>query len=116
MALDATAHNAMLDHLGTLALRVAFHTGDPGAANAADNEVTGGTYARGTISWAAASGSSMAGDTLPTVDIPAGTTVTWESLWNAAGTVRYQKKALVAPEAFGADGTLEVTAATLSLS
>ncbi len=116
MSLDIEAHDAMLDHLGTLAVRLAYHTGDPGAANTADNEVTGGTYARGTVGWGAAAASSMAATTLPTINIPAGTSVTWSSLWNSAGTKRYQKKALSATETFGAAGTLQLTSATLSLS
>jgi hypothetical protein len=116
MALDVKAMNAMLDALGALAVRVAFHTGDPGAADTASNEVSGGSYARGTIAWNAASASSMAAGTLPTINIPAGTAVTWVSLWNSAGTVRYEKKALSATETFGAAGTLQLTSATLSLS
>jgi len=116
MALDVKANNAMLDALGLLATRVAYHTGDPGAADTASNEVVGGSYARGTIAWNAAAASSMSAGTLPTISIPAGVSVTWISMWNAAGTVRYQKKALGATETFGAAGTLALTSATLSLT
>lgn len=114
---DTTARNAMLDHLATLVTRVALHTGDPGAANAADNEVTGGTpaYARKAIAWNAASGGAIDDSTAPVFDVPAGTTVSWVSLWNTAGTVRYLKKD-VTNEVFGAQGTYTLTDADLDLN
>jgi hypothetical protein len=108
---DATAKNVMLDALGALAVRVAAHTGDPGGANSATNEVTGGSpaYARKAIAWSAASGGSAAQNGDVVIDIPAGTTVSYLSLWNSAGTVRYLKKD-VTDEAFGAQGTYTVLA------
>jgi hypothetical protein len=113
---DAEAKNAMLDALGAVALRVAAHTGDPGAANTADNEVTGGSpaYARKAIAWSAANAGAAAQNGDVVVDIPASTTVSWLSLWNTAGTVRYLKKD-VTDEAFGAQGTYTITAAGSSL-
>ena len=115
---DATAKNVMLDALGAVAVRVALHSGDPGAANAADNELTGGSpaYARQAIAWNAAAAGSMDDSTNGVVfDVPAGVTVSWISLWNTAGTVRYLKKD-VTDEAFGAQGTYTVTDADLDLN
>jgi hypothetical protein len=115
---DNTAKNLMLDQLGTLLTRLALHTGDPGAANAADNEVSGGSpaYARKAIAWNAASAGAMDDSTNGAVfDVPAATTVTWISGWNTAGTVRYFKKQ-VTSEAFGAQGTYTVTDADLDLN
>lgn len=113
---DATAKNVMLDALGALALRVALHTGDPGGANSASNEVTGGSpaYARKAIAWNAASGGSSTANANVVLDVPASTTVSWVSLWNTAGTVRYLKKD-VTDEAFGAQGTYTVVAASTTL-
>lgn len=113
---DTTARNAMLDALGALAVRVALHTGDPGAANTADNEVSGGSpaYARKAIAWNAANAGAMAPTANVVLDVPASTTVSWVSLWNSAGTVRYLKKD-VTDEAFGAQGTYTVLAASSSL-
>jgi hypothetical protein len=113
---DATAKNLMLDALAAVAVRVAAHTGDPGAANTADNEVTGGSpaYARKAIAWSAASGGSAAQNGDVVIDIPTSTTVSWLSLWNTAGTVRYLKKD-VSDEAFGAQGTYTVLAASGAL-
>jgi hypothetical protein len=113
---DTTARNLMLDALAAVAVRVAAHTGDPGGANTAANEVTGGSpaYARKAIAWSAASGGSAAQNGDVVLDIPAGTTVSWLSLWNSAGTVRYLKKD-VTDEAFGAQGTYTVLAASGAL-
>lgn len=113
---DTTARNVMVDALAALAVRWAAHTGDPGAANQALNEVTGGSpaYARGTVAWnAAASGeATQNGDVV--LNIPAGTTVSWVSLWNSGGTVRYLKKD-VADEVFGAQGTYTIKGTTSKL-
>jgi hypothetical protein len=113
---DATAKNLMLDALAAVAVRVAAHTGDPGGANSASNEVTGGSpaYARKAIAWSTASGGSAAQNGDVVIDIPTSTTVSWLSLWNTAGTVRYLKKD-VTDEAFGAQGTYTVLAASGAL-
>ena len=107
---DATAKNVMLDQLATVMTRVALHTGDPGGANSASNEVSGGSpaYARKAIAWNAASGGAIDDSTAPVFDVPAGTTVSWISFWNTAGTVRYAKKD-VTDEVFGAQGTYTLT-------
>jgi len=113
---DTTARNVGVDAIAALALRVALHTGDPGGANSATNEVTGGSpaYARKAIAWNAASGGSATPTANVVLDVPSGTTVSWISLWNTAGTVRYLKKS-VTSEAFGAQGTYPVLAASTSL-
>jgi hypothetical protein len=113
---DDTAKDLMLDQLGTLTLRLALHTGDPGAANTADNEVTGGSpaYAREAVAWSGAATGAMAQNGDVVFDVPASTTVTWISGWNTAGTVRYFKR-LVTSEAFGAQGTYTVVAASSAL-
>lgn len=107
---DATAKNVMLDALAALGLRLALHSADPGGANSASNELTGGSpaYARKAITWGAASAGSMDETSSPTFDVPAGSTVAYISCWNTAGTVRYFKKA-VTSEVFGAQGTYQVT-------
>jgi hypothetical protein len=82
----------------------------------ASNEVTGGSpaYARKAIAWNAASGGAATPTANVVFDVPAATTVTYISGWNTAGTVRYFKKA-VTSEAFGAQGTYTVLAASTSL-
>jgi hypothetical protein len=113
--LDTTARNVGVDAIAALALRVALHTGDPGGANSASNEVTGGSpaYARKAIAWNAASGGAATPTANVVLDVPA-TTVAWISLWNTAGTVRYYKKD-VTDEVFAAQGTYTVLAAGTSI-
>jgi len=113
---DTTARNVGVDAIAALALRVALHTGDPGAANTASNEVTGGSpaYARKAIAWNAASGGAATPTADVVLDVPAGTTVSWISLWNTAGTVRYLKKD-VTDEVFGAQGTYTVKSSGTSI-
>jgi len=114
---DITARAVGVDAIAALATRVALHTGDPGGANSATNEVTGGSpaYARKPLAWNAANGSGVAtlnGDVV--LDVPASTTVSWVSYWNTAGTVRYLKKD-VTDEVFGAQGTYTVKGTTTTL-
>ena len=114
---DMKARNAMVDALAALGVRIALHTGDPGGADSATNEVTGGSYARGTCAWDAAGsptpGAAFLADDV-SIAVPAGNTVTYISVWNSAGTSRYLKKS-VTSEAFGADGTYIVDSATTTL-
>ena len=112
---DVEARDAMLNALGALCTRVALHTGDPGAANSATNEVVGGTYARQAVTWAAAGSGTMASSNQPVFNVPAGTTVAWASFWNTAGTKRYVKKDIT-NEVFGADGTYTLTDADFDLN
>jgi len=106
----------MVDALGVVAVRLALHTGDPGGANSATNECTGGGYGRATIAWGtAASGSSNCSSTPIAFTIAAGQTVSWMSCWNSGGTVRYWKKD-VTDEAFGSAGTYTVTDLDMDLN
>jgi hypothetical protein len=111
---DPKARNVGVDAIAAVAVRIALHTGDPGAADTAANEVTGGSYARGTAAWDAASGGAAALSGDVSIAVPGGNTVTWVSVWNAAGDSRYLKKT-VTSEAFGGDGTYIVDAATTTL-
>lgn len=114
--LDITARNVGIDAIGAVALRVALHTGDPGGANSASNEVTGGSpaYARVAIAWNAAAAGAAALSANAVLNVPASTTVSWISLWNTAGSVRYYKLN-VTDEAFGAQGTYTLLAAGTSI-
>lgn len=106
---DITARNLMLDQLAILCTRAALHSGDPGAANLAANEIVGGApaYVRKAITWAVAAAGAMDETASPTFDVPA-STVAWVSFWNTAGTVRYLKKQVTA-EVFAAQGTYQLT-------
>lgn len=114
---DTKAKNVMLDALALVAVRIALHTGDPGGADGAANEVTGGSpaYARKLVTWNVASGGSIDDSNVPVFDIPAGTTVTWASFWDLAGTSRYAKKAITS-ESFTNQGTYTLLDADLDLN
>lgn len=111
---DITARNAGVDAIAALCQRVALHSGDPGAANTADNELSGGGYARGTVAWNAAANGEATLNGNVDISIEAGDTVAWLSYWNAAGTVRYLKKQ-VTSEAFGGAGTYRLNGTTTKL-
>lgn len=105
---DATAKNVMLDALAAVMTRVALHSADPGAANSATSELSGGGYARQIIGWNAATGGAIDDTATPAFTVGAGSTVAWVSFWNTGGTVRYAKKQ-VTSEVFGAAGTYTLT-------
>jgi hypothetical protein len=106
----------MLDQLATQLTKLALHSGDPGAADTASNELTGGSpaYARKTVAFNAAGtpttgGMTTNGDVV--FDVPA-STVAWVSGWNTGGTQRFFKKQ-VTSEVFGAQGTYTVLSGSL---
>ncbi len=106
--LSTYGQNQALDHIGDTVVGFASaHTADPG--DTGTSEVSGGSYARKAISFAAASGGSKAISGTVVFDIPAGTTVTHVGLWTAvSGGSFVGDDDLASPEAFGADGTLTV--------
>ena len=115
---DITARAVGVDAIAALGLRWALHTGDPGGANSATDEVTGGNpaYAREAVAWNAANGSGVAtqdGDVV--LNVPAGTTVTYVSLWNAAGSASGTSRRRSRSEVFGAQGTYTIKGTTSTL-
>jgi len=112
---DTTSRNIMVDAVAAVALRLALHNVDPGGANSATGELTGGSpaYARKAVAWNAAAGgvATQNGDVV--FDVPA-STVAWVSCWNVAGTVRYWKKD-VTDEVFAAQGTYTVKGTTSTM-
>ena len=112
---DTRGRNKGADGIAAAVTRLALHTGDPGGADTANNEVTGGSpaYARKACTWNAASGGTAALNADVVFDVPA-TTVSWISGWNTAGTERYFKKD-VTDEVFAAQGTYTVLASGTSL-
>lgn len=117
MPYSEAAKNLMLDELADVAVWVSLHDDDPGDSGA--NEISGGSpaYARKAITWNAASGGEITGDSLPTLDVPASTEVTHIGFWSAEtnGTF-YGSDELDEPEVFGAQGTLTLQSAMLALN
>lgn len=88
MPLVTAGYNALLSGgLSNVAIFASLHTGDPSTTGA--NEATGGSpaYARKSITYAAASGGTIASNAAITFDVPAGTFY-HVGLWSAstAGT------------------------------
>src|SRR5262245_51902530 len=82
-----TAKNLMLDAMDEgVATGAKFGSLHTAYSTTGTSEVTGGSpaYARKGLTWsAAASGSKALTTTLPTWDVPAGTTVSWVGFWDA---------------------------------
>jgi len=117
MPYDLAGKHVMLNALAGVALRVALHTGDPGAADQAANEVSGGSpaYARKAVTYNSAAAGVVPFSNQPVFDVPGGVTISWISVWNTAGTVRYSKKQ-VTSETFGSQGTYTITSGSFDLN
>lgn len=115
MALNNNGLNAQVGGLTAVAGFASLHTAEPDASGS--NEVTGGTYAREAITWAAASGGTAVSDAEIVFDVPAGATITHLGYWSAgtAGTF-YGSRALDVSQEFASAGTYTIAAGNLSES
>lgn len=112
MPYSVAARNTMLGSLSPGF--VSLHTANPGDSGA--NEVTGGSYARVSATWAAASAASRAASNQPAVNVPAGTTVTHVGYWTASTGGTFLGYGSVTPATFTNAGVYTVNTATLTLS
>ena len=115
MALNDNGLNAQVGGLTAVAGFASLHTAEPDANGS--NEVTGGTYTREAISWAAASGGTAISDAEIVFDVPTGVTITHLGYWSAstAGTF-YGSRALDTSQTFSSAGTYTIAAGNLSES
>ena len=119
--LSSASVDTMLDALlvtGTT-YYLSLHTADPGTTGA--NEVTGGSYARQAITFAAASaGSKPSNDTQAFTGMPAAAGDLWVGVWTAAtaGTFLWgdPSSAVTGPVAAGAAVDFASGAVTATLS
>lgn len=79
-----TRANAMLDAEYAAGDKLSLHSAY--SATGA-NELSGGSYARQTITWAAATGRAKASSGNVDVPTPAGATVAWIGVWDSTGTI-----------------------------
>lgn len=114
MALNDTALDAMLDHLDTLITHVSAHTADPGTTGT--SEVTGGSYARQSITFAASSAGNLNSSNTPVIPIPAGTTITHLGLWSALSAGTFYGSVDITDETFGSAGNYTVTDLDVNLT
>lgn len=110
------AKNLMLDELGTVAVLVSLHTGDPGTTGASEINGTGNSYEKQAITWNPASGGNLDSNNQPEFEVPGGTTVSHFGIWNTAEDVFYGGEELSASETFTADGTYTLTDVDLDLN
>lgn len=106
--------NAMLSEWGSLATYASLHTGNPGENGA--NEVSGGSYARKSVSWGTPSGGSMSATNQPVFDVPGSTTVSYVGFWSASSGGTFYGYADVTDESFTNPGTYTLTSITVDLN
>lgn len=117
MALEDAPVNAAVNAATALLVYASLHSSNPGGTGTA--ELTGGSpaYARQALTWDAAASKvgAVTGGNLPTFDIPAGATAAYMGFWSAVsgGTWR-GSKSLAQSETYTGQGTLAVTALTLT--
>jgi hypothetical protein len=118
VGLNDTAKNTGLTAIAAAITHFGLNTDVVGSGTT--NEVTGGSpaYARKAASWAAAASGSIATNTSPVFDIPAGTTVRRVTFHGAStGTANYQGDAELTDEVFAAQGTYTLnTGSTISIT
>ncbi len=116
--LNETARNAMLDAASAVwpPDEVSLHTADPGNGTSVTGgtEVTGGSYTRESVTWAAAAAGSKAASNQPEFDVPGSTTITHLGYWR--GATYLGSRSLDAPQEFSTAGTYTATVITESLS
>jgi hypothetical protein len=125
MSISNYAEAKILDHVlryGTApwtapsTIYLALHTSDPGEAYTS-GEVSGGSYARQTITFSAASGGSIAASAAVEFTSMPACTVTHVSLWDSASgsTNMLWSGALTSSRAVSAGDSLRITSLTVTL-
>ena len=123
MTLNPTIANRIADYVYrattptalTSPVKISLHTADPSTTGA--NEVTGGSYARQSAGYSAASGGVAAlGGTVSFTAMPS-CTVTHIGYWDSAGTPLFlQGTALAASKVLNSGDTLNLTTASATVS
>ena len=109
VGITVAAKNALLDSLGIN--QVSLHTADPGETGA--NEVTGGTYAKKAITMDPAALGNLNSQTVPVLDVPAGTTITHVGFWAGA---TFKVGVAITAETFASAGTYTLSDADIDLN
>lgn len=111
LILDSVLRNSSFAAGGTI--YASLHTADPGETGTA--EVTGGTYARGTATFAAASaGAASMQGTVSFTNMPAGTVV-GVGLWNHVSAGTFLWGGTITSKVTNAGDTFQLTSLTVSL-
>lgn len=113
MPFTTSAKDLMLDALPST-VYVSAHTALPN--DAGNNEVSGGTYSRGSVTMAASDTANRDSTTQPALDIPSGTTVTHLGYWTAETGGTFLGFKAITAETYSNPGTLTVTDLDFTLS
>lgn len=108
---NASTRNVMATAYGADNPYGALFTADPGTADAATGEVTGGSpaYARKALNWGTAASSAIVSAATP-FDVPSGTTITYFGVASATTGATVGDSVAVTSQAFASQGTYTVTA------
>jgi len=112
MPYTTVGRNKMLDALGIT--HVSAHSADPGEAGT--NEISGGSYARKSITFSAADAGALDSSNVPVLDIPAGAEVEYLGYWSAETGGVFLASSAITKETYANPGTLTVTDADLDLN
>jgi hypothetical protein len=113
MGLNNAGLNLQVAGLTSAASHVSLHTASPGTDGS--NEVTGGSYTREAVSWAAAASGSAATDANIVFEVPTGVTITHLGYWSASsGGTFYGWRALNASQTFSSAGTYTISSGNLT--
>lgn len=110
--LNDTALNGMLDYLAGRMDQVSLHTA---FSLSGANEVTGGSYARQSITWNAAASGALNSSNAPAFSVPSGNTVRFVGYWSTAespdvfvGIMPNQQSGDLAPARFVVNVTSDI--------
>jgi hypothetical protein len=111
MPLTTASLNQALDAITVT--QMSLHNTNPTAAGNV-GEISGGGYARQTVTFGAAASGVRNLSGTPTFNVAAGTTVSHYVIWDGATVKEFG--AFTAPETFGNAGTYRVTSGSISLT
>jgi hypothetical protein len=110
MAIATTVQkNSLCTKYSTDNAFAALFTADPGGTGTVVGEVSGGAYARVSIAWGAPAGGVITGTA--TINVPAGTTITFAAGCTAgtAGVSDLRDKVAITSQTFATAGTYALT-------
>lgn len=106
MPITNAGKNIALDDLGASATHMALFNGDPAGAG---TEISGGSYARQSVTWNTASGGNLDSSNTPTFNVPAGATVTFLALFDALTGGNLLATRSITSQTFATAGSLVVS-------
>lgn len=114
MAFTHSFRNTGLTAMGGQAVLASLHSANPGTTGT--NELTGGSYGRQSVTWGAASNSTIGTNAAMDFSVPGGSTVAWVGLWASGGTTFLGGIQLASSEVFASNGTYTVTSINITMT